>query len=98
MSWQPLTPPQLEEKTSFVGRWLDILKPGYDRVASLPQGDILQALEKQAVLVSLENLMTFPFVQDAVQDDRLTLHGLWNNIGAGELEQFDPARNDFAPI
>ena len=90
--------PELEEKTSFVGRWLDILKPGYQRVSALPQADILRALEKQAVLVSLENLMTFPFVRDAVADDRLTLHGLWNNIGAGELEQYDPARDDFSPI
>ena len=55
------------------------------------------ALEKQAVLVSLENLMTFPFVRDAVADDRLTVHGLWNNTGEGALEQYDPARG-FVPV
>ena len=90
--------PELEEKTSFVGRWLDILKPGYDRVAGLPREQILRALEKEAVLISLENLMTFPFVAQAVADDRLTLHGLWNNIGAGELEQYDAAREGFVPV
>jgi carbonic anhydrase len=90
--------PDLEEKTSFVGRWLDILEPGYQRVADLPQDQILRALEKEAVLVSLENLMTFPFVRDAVAADRLTLHGLWHNIGEGELEQYDPTRAGFAPV
>ena len=56
---------------------MDILRPGYQRVEGMPAGEILPALEKQAVLVSLENLMTFPFVKAAVEDDRLTLHGLW---------------------
>lgn len=89
--------PQLEEKTSFVGRWMDILRPGYEVISGLPPGEQVRALEKQAVVVSLENLMTFPFVAQAVADDRLTLHGLWNNTGEGALEQFDPARG-FIPV
>ncbi len=89
--------PQLMEKTSFVGRWMDILRPGYDRIAGLAPELQVPALERQAVLVSLENLMTFPFVADAVSGDRLTLHGLWNNTGEGALEQFDPARG-FVPV
>ena len=82
----------------FVGRWMDILRPGFQRVADLPPEEILQALEKQAVLVSLENLMTFPFVKAAVEDDRLTLHGLWTDTGEGGLEQFDPARDGFVAV
>ena len=90
--------PELEAKSSFVGRWMDILRPGYDRVAALPPDQILTALEKQAVLVSLENLMTFPFVRAAVTDDRLTLHGLWTDTGEGGLEQFDPAQGGFVAV
>ena len=89
--------PQLEEKTSFVGRWMDILRPGYLRVSGLPLDLQVRALEKEAVLVSLENLMTFPFVSEAVADDRLTLHGLWNNTGEGALELYDPPRG-FGPV
>jgi carbonic anhydrase len=84
--------PALEEKTSFVGRWMDILRPGFERVRDLPDADRPRALEKEAVLVSLENLMTFPFVREAVAADRLTLHGLWNDTGEGMLEHFDPLR------
>jgi carbonic anhydrase len=90
--------PELLEKTSFVGRWMDILRPGYERIADLPVAEGLPALEKEAVLVSLENLMTFPFVKAAVEDDRLTIHGLWTNTGEGGLEQFDPARGGFVPV
>ena len=90
--------PELLEKTSFVGRWMDILRPGYQRVEHLPPGTVLRALEQQAVLVSLENLMTFPFLRDAVTGDRLTLHGLWANTGEGGLEQFDPAQGGFVTV
>lgn len=90
--------PALEEKTSFVGRWMDILRPRYERVKDLPADDQLQALEKEAVLVSLENLMTFPFVKSAVEAGEITTHGLWNDIGAGGLEQYDAATGRFAAI
>ena len=90
--------PALEEKSSFVGRWMDILRPGYEKVAHLPADQIMPALEKEAVLISLENLMTFPFVQQAVEGDLLTLHGLWNNTGEGALEQFDPSRGRFVSV
>ena len=84
--------PELEMKSSFVGRWMDILRPGFERVRDLPDAVRPRALEKESVLVSLENLMTFPFVQQAVAEERLTLHGLWNDTGEGILEHFDPAR------
>ncbi|MCZ8077768.1 MAG: carbonic anhydrase [Rhodobacteraceae bacterium] len=90
--------PELEMKSSFVGRWMDILRPGYERVTLTKPEDPLRALEKEAVLVSLENLMTFPFVRAAVEDDRLTLHGLWTDTGEGGLEQFDPTRAGFVPV
>jgi carbonic anhydrase len=90
--------PQLEEKTSFVGRWMDILRPGYERVTDLPEPERVRALEHQAVMVSLENLMTFPFVKSAVDSGDMTLHGLWNDIGDGSLMQFEPALGRFVAI
>lgn len=90
--------PALEEKSSFVGRWMDLLRPGYDRISHLPEAERLRALEKEAVLISLENLMTFPFVAAAVEAEEMTVHGLWNDIGEGTLEQYEPATGRFAPI
>ncbi|CAM5317003.1 carbonic anhydrase [Frigidibacter albus] len=90
--------PALEERTSFVGRWMDILRPGYDRVAGLPEGERIRALEQQAVLISLENLMSFPFVKSAVELHEMSIHGLWNDIADGSLMQFDPASGGFVSV
>ena len=79
--------PHLEEKSSFVGRWMDILRPGYDRVKDLPSEQQIGALEREAVLVSVRNLMTFPFVQAAVESGELSLHGLLHDISEGTLLQ-----------
>ena len=37
--------PELEMKSSFVGRWMDILRPGFQRVADLPPEEILQRMQ-----------------------------------------------------
>lgn len=90
--------PQLEEKSSFVGRWVDILKPGYERIKDVPEDKKVRALEHEAVLVSLENLMTFPFVKEAVERDELSLHGLWTDIGEGDLLQYDAESGQFVEV
>ncbi len=91
--------PELEKKSSFVGRWMDILRPGYDRVKHIEdEGQRTRALEKEAVRVSLENLTTFPFVKQAMAADLLTLHGLWHEIGEGALEYCRPPDGEFVPV
>lgn len=91
--------PELEEKSSFVGRWMDILRPGYERVKDIEDPEERNAaLEKEAILVSLENLMTFPFVRDGVLSETLSLHGLWNDIAEGGLLEYQAAKRAFLPV
>ncbi|MEX0348871.1 MAG: carbonic anhydrase [Paracoccaceae bacterium] len=91
--------PQLEAKESFVGRWMDILKPKYELVSGIEDGtEQARQFERQAVVASLENLMSFPFVASAVEDETLSLHGLWTDIGAGGLEYYDPSSQKFKPV
>jgi carbonic anhydrase len=92
--------PELDTPTSFVGSWLKILKPGYEALAGrgLDYEARIAALEKEAVLVSLGNLLTFPFVRAAVEEGRLQLHGAWKDIRDGGLEAYDPATAAFLPL
>jgi len=82
--------PELDETSSFIGRWMDILRPGFDRVAArVTDPDARKAaLEEEAVLTSLRNLETFPFVTEAVAAGMLTLHGAFLEIGSGGLKVY----------
>ena len=92
--------PDLEEKSSFIGRWMDILKPGFEKIydANASRDDQLEALEKESVKLGLTNLMTFPFVKEAVEEGVLDLHGLWNDIRTGGLECFDAKTDVFIAV
>lgn len=90
--------PELEEKSSFIGRWMDILRPGYERVCDLPEDQQVAALEREAVMISVGNLMTFPFVKAAIDDGTLTLHGLLHDIREGTLWQAEDAGRVWKPV
>ena len=91
--------PELENRDSFVGRWMDILRPKYDDVAHIQdEAAQVRELERLAVQTSIENLFSFPFVLERFEQDKLSLHGLWLDIGAGRLEFYQPATQSFQPV
>lgn len=91
--------PELDPNESFVGRWMEILQPKYALVADLKDKEEQQRqLEKHAVMTSLDNLMTFPWIKSKVEDGSLSLHGLWTDIGEGGLEYFQPSSGMFQKV
>ncbi len=91
--------PELEKSDSFVGRWMDLLKPKYDLVADIAdEKEQALQLERLAVQTSIENLFTFPFIEERHRDGQLSLHGLWLDIGAGHLEAYQANLEEFRPV
>ncbi len=91
--------PELEAKDSFVGRWMDILRPKFALVSEIEdQEEQARQLEKQSVVTSLENLMSFPFIASQVENGNLTLHGLWTDIGEGGLQCYDDKAGKFLQV
>lgn len=91
--------PQLEKESSFVGSWLRLLEPGLEVVKDINDIDERHSLlERQAILVSLRNLLTFPFVSERIENRDLSLHGLWHDIGTGKLECFDAEQDAFVQV
>lgn len=79
--------PALKEKTSFIGQWMNILRPGYERIEvdGVERRASLRSLEHEAVKISLQNLSTFPFVQEALNEGVLSIHGGWIDIAQGRM-------------
>ena len=89
----------LHKDSSFVASWLEILRPSYEKISSdLSESEKIKLLEKSTVLTSIENLTTFPFIKEAIKNETISLHGLWHDIGTGDLMFFDNKLNQFIPV
>jgi carbonic anhydrase len=78
---------------------MDILRPGYERVKHIKDdGERITALELTSVVVAIENLLEFPFIQEAIGSGQLSLHGLWHSIGDGVLMAYDAPSASFKPV
>src|ERR1700759_1658634 len=85
---KPLTP------GDFIGKWMQMfIKPGevVEQREHESIQDFVVRIEKAAVFRSLENLMTFPFVRDAVQRGDMKLHGAYFGVAEGSLFVLDQA-------
>jgi carbonic anhydrase len=86
----------------FLPGWVNIAARAKARVlAGMPGADAhdqLCACEEEAIKVSMENLLTFPWIRERVNGGELTLHGWYFNIENGELGIFDASSNRFEPV
>jgi carbonic anhydrase len=73
-------PPQARD---FVASWVELGKPALERVG----GADYARLEAEVVRVSIDNLMTFPWIAEAVATGRLSVQGFRFDIHTGELER-----------
>ncbi len=90
------------EKTSFVGHWMEIARTAKERVLKRSAGLDFEAqckeCEMEAIITSLENLKTFPFVLDAIGTRDLKLFGIYFDLEQGQLFEFDPAISGFKQL
>jgi carbonic anhydrase len=88
------------EKGDFIGKWMSQIEPTATRLgprSADPQADV-RRLEMAVVGHSLDNLMTFPYIRDRVEQGTLQLHGAYFGVATGLLFLRDPATGDFAPV
>ena len=72
----------------FVEPWMKIATPARERALTMTDGDAERAqtlCEHEAIKVSLDHLMTFPWIRERAESGALTLHGWYFGIESGEL-------------
>ena len=82
----------------FVGPWVRLLDAARDVVLQSGSDDPQTDLELAGIGTSIDNLMTFPFVRDAVESGALELHGAWFAIAHGELHWRDDKTKSFDKV
>ncbi len=86
----------------FIKPWVDMISEVRDELLARTEPSQVEyrqsELEHLAIQQSLENLSTFPFVKEALDNGTLNLHGAWFSIVEAELRWLDNASGDFAAI
>jgi carbonic anhydrase len=94
--------PGTEAQEGFVPGWMKVASNARNRVLSRMHGEPPEkqqrACEQEAILVSLDNLLTFPWILERVAQRKLTLHGWYFDLEHGELLRFNPDSNRFETI
>ena len=73
------------EAPDFVASWVEVARPALAAAAGADENSRLAAIEAAVVRLSLNNLMTFPWISEAVAAGRLQLYGFRFDIHTGVL-------------
>jgi len=88
--------------SQFIQPWVSIAQRAKDKVKLQCSDQTLQqqltACEHEAILVSLENLLSFNCVKERIEQGSLSLHGWYFDVRVGELESYQPELGKFITV
>lgn len=90
------------EAHSFIDSWVKIADEAKLEVLSeIPHAPLKQQVDacaKKAVLISMENLMSFPFIQERMKKQSIKIYGWFFEIEGGRLLEFNYEQRQFIEI
>ena len=77
-----------EHDHTFIDTWLSIALQAKEKALTLANQneDVCSCCEKEVIKISLNNLKTFPFIQDKLKSGKLELHGWYFCLESGNIE------------
>ncbi|MES2964912.1 MAG: carbonic anhydrase [Bdellovibrionota bacterium] len=91
-----------QRPAGFVNQWMSIALDAKRRVLAKHKNADPDTLcrhgEMESIVVSLRNLRTFPFVQEAIRDRNLSIMGIYFDLERGELCEFDEEDGAFKSL
>lgn len=95
-------PKEDEKKLLHVEEWLKYLIPAKSaailEVHQDSSKNIFELTEKHNVVISLQRLMEYPYIQEKLVKDEISIEGWWFDIGSGKVEVYNFSKRDFIPI
>jgi len=89
-------------KLSFVSKWMDLVHfPSNNNIKPQPHLPIEQTeafYGKQSLIRSLDNLRTFPWIQERILANTLELHAWYFHLTTCTIDQFDPKTQAFKAL
>lgn len=92
----------LQNESNPIASWLHIMDEAKDAVKAQlkkkSEEEQEAACEQEVILVSLKNLISYPFVEKRIEGDELAIYGWHFDIESGTLRTFNPETRLFEPI
>jgi len=93
----------IHKQDSFIAEWMGIAGAARQKadqeLSGLDDKRLRQrACEQQAILVSLDNLMTFSWIRERVEQGKVTLHGWYFDIEVGEILGYNATTDQFEKL
>lgn len=94
--------PRSDANDTFIGKWMQQLGDVRNEIVNdkniLTQEDRYSCCERKGIQQSLQNLMTFPWVKERVENGSLRLHGWRYDLTHSKLCKLDDANGQFISI
>jgi carbonic anhydrase len=90
----------IKQEFSFITGWINIAKDAKVRALDMCQhsnADKYSTCEKEGIITSVNNLMTFPYIKQAVIEENLDVNGWYFSISDGKIHILDD-NNSFKEI
>lgn len=88
--------------SQFIQPWVSIAQRAKDKVKRECGDQTLQqqltACEHEAILVSLENLLSFTSIKERIEQGSLSLHGWYFDVRVGTLQSYQPEEGKFITV
>jgi len=85
-----------------VDEWLTFAYPAKHDAMLECYNDIFknreEITEKNNITLSIQRLMTYPYIVEALENNEICIHGWWYNIGSGDLEMYDYKSKKFLKV
>lgn len=82
--------------------WLEVAKEAREAVEKNMAGraieDQQQYCEHESLVVSMRNLLTYPYIVERMKKNKLNVYGVHFNIESGEILGFNPQTQDFESL
>lgn len=59
---------------------------------------LLRLTEQFSILSQIENLLTYPYVNKLLKEEKLFIHGWYYDIETGRIRYYDPEKKEFFPL
>jgi carbonic anhydrase len=84
-------------------KWLSLGEPAKRNAINVLGADadkeaLLRLTEQFSILTQIENLLSYPYVNKLVKEEKLFIHGWYYDIETGHICYYDPEQKEFMPL